>query len=58
MNERVRMMPRAANVRPCDIRKPTVERHRQCEVSVIVAPTPYSCDARETYQEGWRTRQG
>jgi len=36
-------------------RKPTVERHRQCEVRVKVAPTPYSRDAREAYHEGWRT---
>ena len=39
-------------------KKPTVERHRQCEVRVKVAPVPYSRDARETYQQGWRTRQG
>jgi vanillate/3-O-methylgallate O-demethylase len=38
-------------------RKPTVERHRQMEVRVKVAPTPYSRDARETYQHGWRSRQ-
>jgi vanillate/3-O-methylgallate O-demethylase len=38
-------------------RKPTVEPHRQCEVRVKVAPTPYSRDARESYHEGWRTRQ-
>jgi vanillate/3-O-methylgallate O-demethylase len=36
-------------------RKPTVERHRQCEVRAKVAPVPYSRDARETYQSGWRT---
>jgi vanillate/3-O-methylgallate O-demethylase len=35
--------------------KPTVERHRQCEVRVKVAPVPYSRDARQTYQAGWRT---
>jgi vanillate/3-O-methylgallate O-demethylase len=39
-------------------RKPTVERHRQCEVRVKVAPVPYSRDARETYQSGWRTAHG
>ena len=38
-------------------RKPTVERHRQCEVRVKVAPTPYSRDAREAYHEGWRTHR-
>jgi vanillate/3-O-methylgallate O-demethylase len=37
--------------------KPTVERHRQCEVRVKVAPAPYARDARETYHQGWRTRQ-
>ena len=35
--------------------KPTVERHRQCEVRVRVAPVPYSRDARDTYHAGWRT---
>jgi vanillate/3-O-methylgallate O-demethylase len=38
-------------------KKPTVERHKQLEVRVKVAPVPYSSGARETYQEGWRTRQ-
>jgi vanillate/3-O-methylgallate O-demethylase len=36
-------------------RKPTVEPHRQCEVRVKVAPTPYSREVREGYHEGWRT---
>jgi vanillate/3-O-methylgallate O-demethylase len=39
-------------------RKPTVERHRQCEVRVKVAPVPFSRDAREAYQQGWRTAHG
>jgi vanillate/3-O-methylgallate O-demethylase len=34
--------------------KPTVERHRQCEVRVRVAPVPYSRDARDSYHVGWR----
>ena len=38
-------------------RKPTVERHRQCEVRVKVAPAPYSRDARDSYHAGWRTQQ-
>jgi vanillate/3-O-methylgallate O-demethylase len=38
-------------------RKPTVERHKQCEVRVKVAAVPYSRDAREAYHQGWRTRQ-
>ena len=36
--------------------KPTVERHKQCEVRVKVAAIPYSRDAREGYHQGWRTR--
>ncbi len=35
--------------------KSTVERHRQTEIRVRVAPTPYSQDAREAYAGGWRT---
>ena len=37
--------------------KPPVERHKQLEVQVKVAPVPYARDAREAYHEGWRTRQ-
>jgi vanillate/3-O-methylgallate O-demethylase len=37
--------------------KATVERHTQTEVRVKVAPVPYARDAREGYQQGWRTRQ-
>jgi vanillate/3-O-methylgallate O-demethylase len=36
--------------------KPTVELHRQFEVRVTVAPTPYAREARETYHQGWRTK--
>ena len=35
--------------------KTTVERHKQTELRVIVGPTPYSQDARETYHQGWRS---
>ena len=38
-------------------RKPTVERHKQLEVRVKVAPAPYARDAREGYHSGWRSRQ-
>jgi syringate O-demethylase len=31
-------------------RKPTVERHRQIELRVTVAPAPYARAARETYR--------
>jgi vanillate/3-O-methylgallate O-demethylase len=34
--------------------KTTVERHRQTEIRVRVAPTPYSRDARESYGGSWR----
>jgi vanillate/3-O-methylgallate O-demethylase len=37
--------------------KPPVERHKQLEVQVKVSAVPYARDAREAYQEGWRTRQ-
>jgi vanillate/3-O-methylgallate O-demethylase len=37
-------------------RKTTVEPHRQLEIRVTVAPTPYSQGARESYHEGWRTK--
>ena len=37
-------------------RKPTVERHKQLEVRVKVAPPPYARAAREGYKEGWRSR--
>ncbi len=36
-------------------KKPTVERHKQLEVRVKVAPVPYTSRVRETYHEGWRT---
>ncbi|MGH8140931.1 MAG: vanillate/3-O-methylgallate O-demethylase [Steroidobacteraceae bacterium] len=36
-------------------RKTTVERHKQLEIRVEVAPVPYSRQAREAYHQGWRT---
>ena len=38
-------------------KKATVERHKPLEVRVKVAPVPFARDARETYAEGWRTKQ-
>lgn len=38
-------------------RKPTVERHVQTEIKAIVSPVPYAEVARDSYAEGWRTRQ-
>jgi vanillate/3-O-methylgallate O-demethylase len=37
-------------------RKSTVEPHKQGTVRVKVAPTPYSSDVRQGYQDGWRTQ--
>ena len=37
--------------------KTTVEPHRQLEIRVEVATTPYARAAREGYHQGWRTRQ-
>lgn len=36
--------------------KSTVEQHKQTEIRVRVAPTPYSRDARESYASGWRSK--
>ena len=37
--------------------KTSTERHRQAEIRVRVAPTPYAREAREHYAESWRTRE-
>ena len=36
--------------------KPTVEPHRQVEITAVVAPVPYAATARTGYADGWRTR--
>ena len=38
-------------------RKTSVEPHRQAEIRVRVAPTPYAREARENYADSWRTRK-
>jgi len=38
-------------------KKTTVERHKQTEIRVTVAPVPYAREAREAYGGGWRLRQ-
>jgi vanillate/3-O-methylgallate O-demethylase len=38
-------------------KKTTVERHKQLDVRVKIAPVPYARSAREAYHEGWRSRQ-
>jgi vanillate/3-O-methylgallate O-demethylase len=30
--------------------------HRQAEIRVKVAPTPYAAEARENYADSWRTK--
>ena len=37
--------------------KTSTERHRQAEIRVRVAPTPYAREARENYAQSWRTRE-
>ena len=36
--------------------KTTVERHKQTQIRVRVAPVPSAKEAREAYQDSWRTR--
>ena len=36
--------------------KTSTERHKQAEIRVLVAPTPYAKEARENYADSWRTR--
>jgi vanillate/3-O-methylgallate O-demethylase len=36
--------------------KTSIEPHKQAEIRVRVAPTPYAKEARENYAESWRTK--
>ncbi len=36
--------------------KTSTEAHKQAEIRVKVAPTPYSSEARENYADSWRTK--
>ena len=38
-------------------RKTSIEPHRQAEIRVRVAPTPYAREARENYADSWRSRK-
>ena len=40
---------------PDDTGKTSAERHKQAEIRVRVAPTPYAREARENYADSWRT---
>ena len=39
---------------PDDTGKTSTEKHRQAEIKVRVAPTPYAREARENYADSWR----
>lgn len=41
---------------PDDTAKTSAEKHRQAEIRVRVAPTPYAAEARQNYAESWRTK--
>lgn len=43
---------------PDGTQKTSTEKHKQAEIRVKVAPTPYSREARENYADSWRTRSG
>jgi len=38
--------------------KTSTEPHKQTEIRVLVAPTPYAREARENYAQSWRTKAG
>jgi vanillate/3-O-methylgallate O-demethylase len=38
--------------------KTSTEAHKQAEIRVRVAPTPYAREARENYADSWRTKGG
>ena len=37
--------------------KTSTETHKQTEIRVRVAPTPYAKEARENYADSWRTQE-
>ena len=37
--------------------KTSTEKHKQTEIRVRVAPTPYAAEARENYADSWRTKK-
>ncbi|MCA0920801.1 aminomethyltransferase family protein [Pseudooceanicola nanhaiensis] len=41
---------------PDETQKTSTEKHRQAEIRVRVAPTPYAAEARENYADSWRTK--
>ncbi|XDA97280.1 aminomethyltransferase family protein [Sulfitobacter sp. LCG007] len=42
---------------PDDTGKTSTERHKQADIRVRVAETPYSAEARENYADSWRTKR-
>ena len=44
---------------PDETGKTSIESpHKQAEIRVMVAPTPYAAEARENYADSWRTKAG
>jgi vanillate/3-O-methylgallate O-demethylase len=43
---------------PATTGKTSTEAHKQAEIRVRVADTPYAKEARENYADSWRTKQG
>ena len=41
---------------PDQTKKTSTEKHKQTEIRVKVAPTPYAKEARESYADSWRSR--
>ena len=42
---------------PDETGKTSTETHKQAEIRVRVAPTPYAKEARENYADSWRTKR-
>jgi len=36
--------------------KTSTEEHKQADIRVRIAPTPYAKEARENYADSWRTK--
>ncbi|MBY6089638.1 aminomethyltransferase family protein [Maritimibacter alkaliphilus] len=41
---------------PDETQKTSTEKHRQADIRVRIAPTPYAAEARENYADSWRTK--
>jgi vanillate/3-O-methylgallate O-demethylase len=41
---------------PDETQKTSTEKHRQADIRVRIAPTPYAKEARENYADSWRSK--